>query len=192
MSTTLERPELQSQPQAKPVTKLRMQVVESLAHVEPKVIDAWREMTENPMGSPDWLLPWWKYYGRDNDQLQLVLFFDHEELVSVSPLYLENGKHLKMLGSGKVCSDHSELFIARQQWHQPVSSMFFDWLNSSDAPAWHSMQLEAIDSFGSSSQIVSQWKDSVSVHIEAGDSICSIPLPESWDDYLASLSKNHR
>ena len=54
------------------------------------------------------------------------------------------------------------------------------------------MQLEAIDSFGSSSQIVSQWKDGVSVHVEEGDSICSIPLPESWDDYLGSLSKNHR
>ena len=192
MSTTLERPELKSQPQVTPATKLRMEVIESLDRVTPEVIDAWRGLTDNPMGSPDWLLPWWKNYAGNNDQLQLVVFFDHDELVAVSPLYLENRAHFKLLGSGKVCSDHSELFIARQQWQQPVSSLFFDWLNSSDAPAWHSMQLEAIDSFGSSSQIVSQWKDGVSVHVEEGDSICSIPLPESWDDYLGSLSKNHR
>ena len=73
-----------------------------------------------------------------------------------------------------------------------MSALFLDWLNGSDAPNWHSLQLEAIDALGPSSQLVLQWKERVSVHQENGDSTCSIPLPNSWDEYLSSLSKNHR
>ena len=196
MSTTLEKPVPQSQPVAKPTAnsaaELRMEVFENLDRVTPAMTDAWRQLTDNPMGSPDWLLPWWEHYATQKDQLQLVCFFDQQELVAVAPLYLENGAHFKLLGSGKVCSDHSELFIANDHWRPLVSALFLDWLNSSDAPNWHSLQLEAIDALGPSSQLVLQWQDSVSVHQENGDSICSIPLPNSWDEYLSSLSKNHR
>ena len=196
MSTILEKPAPQSQPVSKPTAnsaaELRMEVFENLDRVTPQMTEAWRQLTDNPMGSPDWLLPWWEHYATQKDQLQLVCFFDQEELVAVTPLYLENGAHFKLLGSGKVCSDHSELFIANDHWRPFVSALFLDWLNSSDAPNWHSLQLEAIDALGPSSQLVLQWKDSVSVHQESGDSICSIPLPNSWDEYLSSLSKNHR
>ena len=172
--------------------ELRMEVIESTGDVTPEITDAWRELTNNPMGSPDWLLPWWEHYGTAKDRLQLIVFFDQEELVAVTPLYLENGVRFKLLGSGKVCSDHSELFIAGERWRRPVSALFLDWLTSSDAPNWCSLQLEAIDALEASSQLVTQWKDSVLVHEEAGDSVCSIPLPGSWDEYLSSLSKNHR
>ena len=196
MSTILEKPVPQSQPATKPTAnsaaELRMEVFENLDLVTPAMTEAWRQLTDNPMGSPDWLLPWWEHYAAQKDQLQLICFFDQEELVAVTPLYLENGAHFKLLGSGKVCSDHSELFIANDHWRPLVSALFLDWLNSSDAPNWHSLQLEAIDALGPSSQLVLQWKDRVSVHQENGDSICSIPLPNSWDEYLSSLSKNHR
>ena len=149
MSTTLEKPVPQSQPVAKPTAnsaaELRMEVFENLDRIMPAVTEAWRQMTENPMGSPDWLLPWWEHYATQKDQLQLICFFDQEELVAVIPLYLENGAHFKLLGSGKVCSDHSELFIANDHWRPLVSALFLDWLNGSDAPNWHSLQLEAID-----------------------------------------------
>ena len=192
MSITLERPVSQSQPAVKPASELRMEILENLDMVESGVIDAWRELTDNPMSSPDWLMPWWKHYRATNDQLQLVFFFNGEELVAVVPLYLENQTHFKLLGSGKVCSDHSELFIAREQWRETVSSRFHKWLISSEAPNWSSLKLEAIDRLGPSSQLVTQWQNGVSVHQESGDSVCSIPLPGSWDEYLASLSKNHR
>ena len=200
MSTTLERPVFQPQPAVKPIAKskakpsagLTLEVIENSADVSPEMVDHWRKLTSNPMGSPDWLLPWWKHYGSANDRLQLVVFFDGAELVAVTPLYLENGVHFKLLGSGKVCSDHSELFIAKDNYRQTAGARFLDWLDSSDAPKWRSLQLEAIDGLGASAQLVNQWSDRVSVHQEAGDAVCSIALPDSWDDYLSSLSKNHR
>ena len=177
---------------AKATVELRMEVIERMGDVTPKTVDAWRELTSNPMGSPDWLMPWWEHYGTEKDRLQLVCFFDRKELVAVTPLYLENGAHFKLLGSGKVCSEHSELFITSERWQRQVSALFLDWLASSGSPNWCSLQLEAIDALGASSQLVNQWQGRVSVHREAGDPVCSISLPDSWDQYLASLSKNHR
>ena len=199
-TTTLERTVPKPQParvKAKPATtkptvKLRMEVIEKWEDLAANTIDAWRELTSNPMGSPDWLMPWWKHYGTEKDQLQLVCFFDRQELVCVTPLYLEDGAHFKLLGSGKVCSEHAELFITSESWQRPVSALLLEWLDSSDSPNWRSLQLEAIDALGASSQLVGQWKDRVTVHQESGDFVCSIALPGSWDEYLSSLSKNHR
>jgi len=188
---TVHRPRV-TEPASKPTVKLQMGVIENLDDVTPAMNAAWRELTNNPMGSPDWLLPWWEHYGTAQDRLQLIVFFVGHELVGVTPLYLENGIDFKMLGSGKVCSDHAELFISKDRWRQSVSSLFLNWLTGSNAPKWRSLQLEAIDSFGPSARMVDQWKDRVSVHHETGDAICSISLPDSWDQYLSSLSKNHR
>ena len=70
MSITLERPVSQSQPAVKPASELRMEILENLDMVESGVIDAWRELTDNPMSSPDWLMPWWKHYRATNDHCQ--------------------------------------------------------------------------------------------------------------------------
>lgn len=171
---------------------LQMEVVSAIDQINTEHLQVWRQLTDNPMSSPDWLLPWWKHYGGPNDQLQLILFFDGDKLVAVSPLYLERGAHFKMLGSGKVCSDYCELFIGQSELLPQIESLFLQWLQGDQSPNWKSFQLEALSISGSTAPMMLDWGDEFSVYTTAGDFICTIELPESWDQYLKNLSKNHR
>ena len=172
--------------------QLRMEVIQDIEAVPSNVIVAWKQMTDNPMANPQWLLTWWKHYGSSSDQLQLVMFFDDKELVSIAPLYLDNGSDFKLLGSGKVCSDHSELLIGDTDSVERAAPLLLDWLLGDESPAWRCLHLEAIDSFSQTAQITKSWNERLSVWNGAGESICSIDLPEDWEQYLKSLSKNHR
>ena len=169
-----------------------MQVVQDGLDLGSEVAASWRRLTDNPMANPDWLIPWWDSYGKVSDSLQLVLFFNVQQLVAVAPLYLENGCDFKLLGSGKVCSDHSELLIGDPSWVDQVEPMLFQWLNSDDSPAWRSMHLEAIDDTSQTLKITQRWSEQFSVLDQDGEPTSTIDLPEDWEQYLKSLSKNHR
>lgn len=171
---------------------LQMEVVSAIDQISTEHLQVWRQLADNPMSSPDWLLPWWKHYGGPNDQLQLILFCDGDKLVAVSPLYLERGAHFKMLGSGQVCSDHCELFVGQSELLPQVETLFLRWLQSDQSPNWKSLQLEALSINGSTAPMMLDWNDKFSVCTTTGDFICTIELPESWDQYLKNLSKNHR
>jgi len=188
----LPLPAAQSRKEAAAVlSHLEMEVTESLP-VDLETVDAWRQLTDNPMSGPDWLLPWWEHYGTDRDRLQLVMFFAGRQLVSVAPLYLENGRDFKLLGSGKVCSDYSELLIGDPVWVDRAETLLIDWLMSDDSPRWRSMHLEAIDSDSKTLQMAHGWNDRLTVSDLPGESVCTIALPADWEQYLKSLSKNHR
>ena len=192
MTITLT-PKTSSQGKA-PVAKIEMvmQVLDDESQVEFDVVDCWRNLTDNPMGGPDWLLPWWKHYGTQHDQLQLVLFFENSKLVSIAPLYLENGKNLKLLGSGKVCSDHSELLVGSHHHVMRAQAMLLNWLMQDQSPNWQSLQLQAINPASLTTEIADQWQNQISVWREPGEPVCMISLPNSWEEYVQSLSKNHR
>jgi len=193
------KPSSQNNPTVDPQTSvadatsssLQMEVLQALP-TSSKTIGSWRSLAANPMASPDWLMPWWENYSSSDDTLQLVAFTNQDELVALAPLYLENGRDFKLLGSGKVCSDHSELLIGESTWVNQAESQLLDWLASDQAPQWRSLQLEAIDSDSQTVKIADQWSSQLSVSNQPGEPICAIELPEDWDQYLKSLSKNHR
>lgn len=170
---------------------LQMEVLQELP-TSSEIIEGWRSLTDNPMSGPDWLMPWWDNYSTTSDTLQLITFTNQGQLVALAPLYLENGQDFKLLGSGKVCSDHSELLIGDSTSVTQAESLLLDWLTSDQAPQWRSLQLEAIDSDSQTVKITGQWNGKLSVCDQPGEPSCSIELPSDWDEYLKSLSKNHR
>ena len=135
---------------------LQMEVLQELP-TSSEIIEGWRSLTDNPMSGPDWLMPWWDNYSTTSDTLQLITFTNQGQLVALAPLYLENGQDFKLLGSGKVCSDHSELLIGDLTSVTQAESLLLDWLTSDQAPQWRSLQLEAIDSDSQTVKITGQW-----------------------------------
>ena len=172
--------------------QLRMEVIHDINDIPFGAVDSWTRLTDNPMATPQWLLPWWKHYSSANDELQLILFFDQQQLVSVVPLYLENSGDLKLLGSGKVCSDHSELLIGDIDSVQRATPLLLEWLVGDESPNWRCLYLEAIDGFSQTAAIAKDWGKQLPAWNQTGDPICTIEMPDDWEQYVASLSKNHR
>ena len=80
--------------------------------------DDWNRLSGGvPFRSWAWLSTWWRHYGRDCDgghpgcRLFVICVFDQaERLIGIAPWYLDDSGHqgrvLRMLGSGEVCSDY--------------------------------------------------------------------------------------
>ncbi len=161
-------------------------------------VPAWRAMTSKPMSTPQWLLPWWDQESSHlpPHSLRLLAFYDRMRLVAVSPLYRHRGRQLKLLGGGRVCSDHIELIEAHPDYVDAASETLFKLLTTSGLLAANDLRLEHVDVDSRTARIVESWKrtDRGSLIIDSREdgNTCRVMLPECWDDYLAKLSKNHR
>ncbi len=161
-----------------------------------------RSQNNNIFLTWEWLSNWIKVYLRQNNLLTLIVFED-EELVAIVPLWVEKVrfwgvlqlKVLKFLGSGEVCADHLDLIMgvknvsdrARAIWdylYGPLRSEWdiFEYYNVPN----NSPVLDAFYKLGD--------EDDRCIKREIVDfSICPyISLPDSWDTYEASLSRNQR
>src|SRR3954447_21790355 len=90
---------------------------QELARVE----DAWaalleRSLTDVPMLSPAWLLPWWRVFGaRDGRRLKIGVFHEGSRLVGFAPLLVRKQRwlpgipllRLEALGTGEREEDES-------------------------------------------------------------------------------------
>jgi CelD/BcsL family acetyltransferase involved in cellulose biosynthesis len=149
-----------------------------------------------------WLSCWWRHYGPANParQLRIILAYANEgaeppRLIAALPCYVENswaqGRVLRLLGDGEVCSDHLGLLavpplaieaaqtiaahlVERTDW----DLLDFDAVDADDAPTL-ALHRSIADSAGSITQSV------------AG-ACWAIELPKTWDGYLATQSKSHR
>ena len=81
-----------------------------------KLFADWCAIAGSPMEHPDWLLSWWELYadGLRHAELFLVAVREQDRLVAIAPLYLSNGV-LRLLGDGRVCTDHVDILILRLQ-----------------------------------------------------------------------------
>jgi CelD/BcsL family acetyltransferase involved in cellulose biosynthesis len=162
-----------------------------------------------PMRSWNWLATWWKYYGAAIDhshrpaerELRVIAVFDNSNgqsgrLVGVAPWYLDRttikGNVLRWLGSGEVCTDHQSL-ICRPVDSRRVAAAVAECLTVAD-DGWDRLELSAVDADDMAvGHLVAELEAReclVSRH--DGDSCWVVDLPSSWDDYLSSLSKQHR
>lgn len=155
-----------------------------------------------PMCSWNWLATWWKLYGNsDGRELHVLAVYDNAEndegmLVGIAPWYIERtkvgGNVIQPLGSGQVCTDHLSL-ICRPDYVGTVATTIANYLTDND-DEWDRLELLSIDDGDEAMGLLV-------AELEARDGLVTcqragncwvVDLPQTWDEYLASLSRSHR
>jgi len=173
----------------------------------------WNTLADSmPFHTWDWLGTWWKYYGsapsRDlltSRRLFVLTVYDdaqvdglsgERKLIGIAPWRLDHnaiqGSVIRWLGDGEVCTDHLSL-ICRPSDANRVAAAIADALTT-EFTDWDRLDLDHVDA--DDETIVRLLTDldqnGCQVQQHASHSCWVLDLPETWDDYLASLSKSHR
>jgi CelD/BcsL family acetyltransferase involved in cellulose biosynthesis len=166
----------------------------------------WDRLSQDvPFRSWSWMSSWWRHYGdqtvwenRAGGLYVLGVFDGAGRLIGIAPWYLDagtwRGRVLRFLGSGEVCPEYLTV-LAERGMESPVAAALADWLTAARGPdAWDLLELTAV---GSEDMMIARLAQRLEaggnlVHWRAGPSCWRIELPKSWDEYLATLSKQHR
>jgi len=152
----------------------------------------------------EWHQSWWRHYGaapRSKDcRRELFVLAVHDDagqLVGVAPWYLERsaaqGRVLRFLGSGEVCSDYCSV-LCPAEFESEVASALADGLSGELHKTWDLLMLTGVDAKDMATRrLVAELTDRGNLaHHAPGPACWRVALPDDWDDYLASLSKSHR
>ena len=159
----------------------------------------WRCLTRGvPFRSKEWLKSWWDHYGSGSLYL-LSAIHENGSLIGLLPLRQQQGaaegRCLRWLADGDVCTDYLTPLVGAD-YEADVCQAFADWLieNQSGRFAWDSLRLEgvAVGDKTLSRFINGLREHGAQVHQKPGLRCWRIELPDSWDDYLAQMSKSHR
>src|SRR5690606_7532363 len=106
------------------------------------------------------------------------------------------GRVLRLLGTGEVCSDYLGL-LCNTQRQAEVALALARWLRHSAADSenrWDALELESLDAHDSATRrlIDELVPRGCLVHHAEGTACWRLELPSTWSDYEALLSKSHR
>lgn len=171
-----------------------------------------------PFRRHEWLATWWTHYGpreeneqnaaappaaspngvRPGSELFVLAVRDAAgHLIGVAPWFAEptvtGGRLVRFLGSGETCSDYLSL-LATPEFAPAVAVAIADYLCDRAARDWDALDLEGIDA---ADPTIRRLADAFAergavVSSRAGLNTWRLALPESWDAYLAGVSKSHR
>ena len=177
----------------------------SLDQLAPYIQDWDRLSQGNPFRSWSWLSAWWRHYGglpsggRTVDRLFVIgVFDDSGRLIGAAPWYVNGstwqGRVVRFLGTGEVCSEYLGV-LAAPGLEEPVTTALADWLSSARGrDTWDLLELTGVST---DDAVVARLAAQLArrgnrVHRRAGPCCWRIELPDTWDQYLAMLSKQHR
>jgi CelD/BcsL family acetyltransferase involved in cellulose biosynthesis len=153
-----------------------------------------RSSTDVPFLRWEWQKTWWTHLGEGELFLIAVRAADGQ-LVGLAPLFrLDEITHTSLCVVGCVdVSDYLDIIVARGQ-ETPVYAALLDALAGPDAPSWSKWELCNIPE---ASPTLSVLSEAARAHgcttAQSVQSVCPvIRLPDTWDDYLAGLSKKDR
>ena len=166
----------------------------------------WDRLSQGvPFRSWPWMSCWWRHYGERPVrgiracQLYVLGVLDKSDrLIGLAPWYLDagswRGRVLRFLGSGEICPEYLSV-PAAPGWEGPVAAALADWLTAARGPdAWDLLELTAVTRDDAAVARLAQRleADGNLVHRRAGPACWRIELPQSWQQYLATLSSQHR
>jgi len=168
---------------------------------------AWEELSAGiPFRSWTWCSTWWQHYRPSGPldgrrELYVLGALDSADtLVGLAPWYRQTsaaqGRAVRFLGSGEVCSDYLGL-MCRPGLEEPVVEALGQWLAAAAASPedrWDLLDLEGVDAAdGPTLRLFEHLAElGHGTHRREGPRCWRIALPDSWDAYLAGLSKSHR
>lgn len=147
---------------------------------------------------PRWLLTWWRHY-RTADCTLCVLAIRNaaNRLIGLAPWYrrdsIVGGREIRFLGSGDVCSDYMTILVAPGEWDhvvREISNFLAAEQNGIDR-----LLLEAAEASDPTMAALAQRMQQdhgFTVRAHSALEGYRLTLPDTWEDYLASLSKQRR
>ncbi|MBN2473651.1 MAG: GNAT family N-acetyltransferase [Pirellulales bacterium] len=181
-----------------------------IEELEPYAADWDRLSRSVPFRSWTWLSTWWRHYGPQRHGVQhawrlfVPCVFDHtDRLIGIAPWYVDSGgpqgRVLRMLGSGEICSDYLSV-LCQPGTEYAVTQLLCECLvrdervETYDTLPWDLLELSGCDAEDVAIGHLLQHLDErgYTIHRRVGPNCWRVELPDSWDAYLASLSKSHR
>lgn len=158
-----------------------------------------------PFRGFDWLENWWKTYGCEGHKELFVLTVrdSHGTLLGLAPWYVEQGargsRTIQFLGSGEVCSDYLTI-LSRAGYEERVATALADWLcpppepQPEDRTPWNVLRLGSVNEQDATLRpfVARLAQRGLLINHRSRSSCWRVNLPDSWEDYLAMLSKSHR
>ena len=157
--------------------------------------------------TPDWLLTWWTVYGPlQGRRLRLVLFHDAGRLVGLAPLARRRHWHrgvvpfrrIELLASGEreghgLCSNHLNVIVERGA-EETVARGLASAVASGALGTWDEVVLPMMDGDGPMPALLAAAFRDIGLAAETVETARApyIPLPRTWDAYLAGLSSSRR
>ncbi|NOZ05245.1 MAG: GNAT family N-acetyltransferase [Chloroflexi bacterium] len=145
---------------------------------------------------PRWTAVWWKHFGHEGDLRLITVEDDAGELVGLAPFYVdrEEGRPplLRLLGGTEVC-DYLDVLVSPGREAETGQALFDCWASDEDLcpPV---LDLHSIPEASPTGETFRLQAAQRGYAVEAStEDVCPVIfLPDSWDGYLASLSKKQR
>ena len=175
---------------------------DNLSELEP-YRDAWDALAAgNVFRSWTWLSTWWRHYGVLGGERSLnvqLAFADASEspetLRAILPVYIEStwtqGRVLRLLGDGEICSDHLGLLAAPADGNDAAAAIVDAMIHGEE---WDLLDLAAIDAHDAATfQLLDEFAaNGFTTSRQPADCCWVIDLPATWEEFLALQSKSHR
>ena len=185
-------------------------VITSHAQLE-RIAGEWEQLLERsganePTRSPLWACAWWRCYGgAEGRRLRAVAFRQAGHLVGLAPfayrrLWRGPGvpvRRLDLVPSGErevdeIASDHIGI-VAREGYEQPVAEGLAKLLGEGVLGSWDEILMPQMNLEGAMVPLLcGAFEQLGSVRLDITGGSPYIPLPASWDEYLAALPASRR
>ncbi len=178
----------------------------SVAELSP-LATVWNQLAQDaPFLRWEWLEPWWRHYGvrraeakGDCELATLLVQDDAGRTLGIAPWCLTStatqGRVLQFLGSGEVCSDYQTL-LCQPGSEAPVAAALADWLAGPAGAnlAWDTLLLSGVaaDDVAIQTLVAEMARRGCTAQQRPGLNCWRLPLPATWAEYEAQLSKSHR
>jgi CelD/BcsL family acetyltransferase involved in cellulose biosynthesis len=193
---------------AAPLTCTVLTDLEQLQQLAP----AWdallaRSSSNEPVLSPLWMLNWWRVFGAEGRrELRAGCFFRREVLVGLAPLVRRRAWHrsplpfrrLEPLGTGEpdadaIHPDYLSLIVERGA-EEGVASAFAAALSAGAFGRCDELVIPAMDAANPLLPPLTAALSGVGLRCTATETAVAsyVPLPATWDEYLAALSYSRR
>jgi CelD/BcsL family acetyltransferase involved in cellulose biosynthesis len=154
-----------------------------------------RSAADTPFLTLEWQKTWWQHFGDDNPLLVYAFRDEAESLCGIAPLFrsVEKGRRqLNTIGCADV-SDYLDLIVA-PGCEKPVFAALLDAVSAPDAPEWDAIDLCNIPQDSLTPDILGGLALARGWRVTTNPlAVCPvIPLPVTWDEYLARLDKKER
>ena len=183
--------------------------ITSLAELDSLAPDWNRLAGDVPFRTCEWMHSWWRHYGCDAEDnsptassLYVLVVRDGDgTIVGIAPWYVArtaiSGRVVRFLGSGEVCSDYLSLLVEPQHVRK-VTMAIADWCRqqtlSRSADAFSSIELDGVAAADVAINHLINALDHSGfwVRRRSGPNFWRLDLPDTWDEYLDTLSRSHR
>ncbi len=154
--------------------------------------DAWEEVlplceADTVFLTPTWQQLWWDHFG-DGLELLLLSVREGEDVIGVAPMTRRNGV-ISLLGDTDLF-DYLDFAVTRDHEAAFYDALYEHLVNLE----WHTMELPALRQNSPTLRIIPALADKkgFATEVVQRDMSPAASLPDTWDDYLAGLSKKDR